>query len=386
MPADYLDSDTILANARTLGPAIESAADAIARDRRLPGDLIESMRRAGIFRIAFPRAWGGPEMDILQQCELMEILGYRDASAAWVAMICSDSGHYAARVEESVARELYPDLDLLTAGWLAPVGQAHRVEGGFKVSGRWQFGSGCLHADRLIGGCLVLENGAPVMGDANLPEFRVVWLPTDAVEIHDTWYTTGLAGSGSNDYSVKECFVPEARSFHPFRVGARPEPLYRYHGFFFANLPAVALGCARRMIDDLRALALHKMVMPAMQLMKDEYRVQVALADATARLGAARAYQNERIGAVWDTLLRGDTPSLEQRAGIGLMSVHAIQSALQVADIVCEAAGSTALYAASPFDRRRRDLMTIACHIVGQRRAFQTAGQLLFGDDVPTFV
>ena len=81
-----LDADTIVANARALGPAIEAAAEAIARERRLPDDLIASMQRAGIFRIAFPRAWGGPEMDILQQCELMEILGYHDASAGWVAL------------------------------------------------------------------------------------------------------------------------------------------------------------------------------------------------------------------------------------------------------------------------------------------------------------
>src|SRR5262249_26243923 len=162
--------------------------------------------------------------------------------------------------------------------------------------------------------------------------------------------------------------------------------LYRYHGFFFANLPAVALGCARRMIDDLRTLARQKIVMPAMQLLKDEYRAQVALADATARLGAARAYQNDRIGSVWATVVRGDVPTLEQRAGISLMSVHAVQTALQVAEIVCEAAGSTALYAASPFDRRRRDLMTIACHLVGQRRAFETAGAFLFREGGPPFI
>ena len=216
-----LGSDSILANARALGPAIEAAADDIARNRRLPDDLITSMQRAGIFRIAFPRAWGGPEMDILQQCELMEILGYHDASAGWVAMICSDSGHYAARIEESVARELYPDLDLLTAGWLAPVGQAHRVAGGFTVSGRWQFGSGCLHAHHLIGGCLLLENGAPVMGAHNQPEFRVVWLPIDAVEIHDTWYTTGLAGSGSNDYSVREASSSPRHAASTRSVSAR---------------------------------------------------------------------------------------------------------------------------------------------------------------------
>lgn len=382
---DTLDSDAILANARGLGPQIEAASDAIARERRLPGPLVDAMRRAGIFRVAFPRAWGGPEMDILRQCELMEILAYHDASTAWVAMICSDSGHYAARIDERAARALYPDLDLLTAGWIAPVGQAHRVDGGYRVSGRWQFGSGCLHADRMIGGCLVYEDEAPVFADGR-PEFRCLWLPREAVTIHDTWYTLGLAGSGSNDYSVQELFVPEAHAFHPLRPGTRPEPLYRYHGFFFVNLPAVALGCARRMIDDLRALAAHKMTMPAMLLMKDEYRVQVALADATARLGAARAYQNDRVGDLWQALCRGDEPTLEQRAGIGLMSVHAIQSAVQVAEIVCEAAGTSAVYAAGPFERRRRDLTTITAHLVGQRRAFQAAGQLLFGDDVPTFI
>jgi indole-3-acetate monooxygenase len=380
-----LDSDAILANARALGPAIEDAADEIARERRLPDGLVDAMRRAGIFRIAFPRDWGGPEMDMLRQCELMETLAYHDASAAWVAMICSDSGHYAMRVEESVARELYPDIDLLTAGWLAPVGQARKVDGGYRVSGRWQFGSGCLHADRMIGGCMLLVDGAPVVTDG-MPELRTVWLPTDAVRIHDVWYTLGLAGSGSNDYSVDDVFVPDGHAFHPFRVGTRPEPLYRYHGFFFANLPAVALGCARRMVDDLRELASRKMTMPAMTLMKDEYRVQVALADATARLGAARAYQNDRLGVLWDTLVRGDEPSLEQRAGIGLMSVHAIQTALRVAEIVCEAAGTSAVYASGPFERRRRDLTTISAHLVGHRRALQTAGQLLFGDDVPTFV
>lgn len=137
MSSARLDTAQILANARGLGPAIEAAADDIARQRRLPDDLVGAMRRAGLFRIAFPRDWGGPEMDILQQCELMEILGYHDASTACVAMICSDSGHYAMRIDPAAARELYPDIDLLTAGWLAPVGQAHRVAGGYRVTGRW---------------------------------------------------------------------------------------------------------------------------------------------------------------------------------------------------------------------------------------------------------
>jgi alkylation response protein AidB-like acyl-CoA dehydrogenase len=89
-----VDSEAIISNARTIGPIIEEEADTFAKERRLTDDAVALMRRAGLFRIAFPKAWGGPEMDILSQCEVMETLGYHDASAAWVAMICSDSGHF----------------------------------------------------------------------------------------------------------------------------------------------------------------------------------------------------------------------------------------------------------------------------------------------------
>jgi alkylation response protein AidB-like acyl-CoA dehydrogenase len=297
-------------------------------------------------------------------------------------MICSDSGHYAARIDETEARALYPSLDLLTAGAIGPTGQAHIVDVGLKVSGRWTFGSGCLHADRLIAGCVLFENGKPQMGADGRPEFRAVWLPKDKVQIHDTWYTTGLAGSGSNDYSVQDIVVPLAHSFHPFRIGKRIEPLYRYHGFFFANLPSVALGCARRMIDDFRDLAQRKITPPALTPLKNEYRAQVALAEANMRLGAARAYQDSSLGSVWQSLSRGEAPTAAQRAAVGMMCIYVLQETLKVGEIVCEAAGTAALYASSPFERRRRDLITMSNHIIGQRRTLQTMGQLLFGEDV----
>ena len=164
------NSEAIIANARSIGPIIEEEADKFAKERRLTNDVVALMRRAGLFRIAFPKAWGGPEMDILSQCEVMETLGYHDASTAfWVAMICSDSGHYAARIEETEARTLYPSFDLLTAGAIGPTGEAHIVDDGLKVSGRWPFGSGCLHADRLVGGCVLFENGKPQMGAGGRP-------------------------------------------------------------------------------------------------------------------------------------------------------------------------------------------------------------------------
>lgn len=377
-----VDSEAIISNARTIGPIIEEEADTFAKERRLTDNAVELMRRAGLFRIAFPKTWGGPEMDILSQCVVMETLGYHDASAAWVAMICSDGGHFATRIDETEARALYPSLDLLTSGVIAPMGQAHVVDGGFKVTGRWTFGSGCLHADRLIAGCILFENGKPQMGPEGKPEFRAFWLPKDKVEIHDTWHTTGLAGSGSNDYSVQDVLVKRALSFHPFRAGARLEPLYRYQGFFVANLPSVALGCARRMVDDFRELARRKILPPTLTPLKNEYRAQVALAEATTRLDAARAYQDSSLRSIWQTLSKGETPTAAQRAAVGMMVIHGVQEALRVGEVVCEAAGSAALYASSPFDRRRRDLITMANHIMGQHKTRATMGQLLFGEEV----
>jgi alkylation response protein AidB-like acyl-CoA dehydrogenase len=376
-----VNSEAIISNARIIGPIIEEEADKFAEARRLTDNAIGLMRRAGLFRIAFPKVWGGPEMDILSQCEVVETLGYHDASAAWVAMICSDSGHWAARIDETEARALYPSLDLLTSGVIAPMGQAHIVDGGLKVSGRWTFGSGCLHADRLIAGCVLFENGKPQIGPGGRPEFRAVWLPKDKVQIHDTWHTTGLAGSGSNDYSVQDVVVPRALSFHPFRAGTRLEPLYRYQGFFVASLPSVALGCARRMVDDFRELAGRKIMSPAQTPLKNEYRAQVALAEATTRLGAARAYQDSSLNSIWQTVSRGETPTAAQRAAVGMMAIHGLQEAVKIGEIVCEAAGSVALYASSPFDRRRRDLITMSNHIMGQRKTRATMGQLLFGEE-----
>src|SRR3954454_25048764 len=296
-------------------------------------------------------------------------------------MICSDSSHYAGRVDDATARELYPTIDLLTAGQIYPVGQAVQVDGGYRVSGRWQFGSGSLHADRIVGGCLVLVDGAPVMGEGGLPEMLVAWLPRDDVTIHDTWHTTGLAGSGSNDYSVTEAFVPQGHVFQPLRPGVRSEPLYRYRGFFFANLAAVSFGCARRMLDDLRALMAEKVLMPEGIPMKDDGRALLVLGESTAALEAAVAYQDQTLGSIWETVVAGDEPSAAQRASLLMMLVHGVQVGHRIGEAVSEAVGAQAIYRSSPFERRRRDLATVSAHVLGQRKTLLLAARLLMGDE-----
>src|SRR5262245_17085217 len=172
-----LSPEDIRRGAVALTPEISARADEIATLRQLPADLVAKLKAAGVFRMPMPRAWGGPEMTPRQQCEVLETLSEADASVGWCVKIGSDSGWYAAFLEDSAARTLFTDLDVVTAGQVPPNGRAERVPGGYRVSGRWRFGSGCTHADVIIGGAVVLEDGRPVIpsdGPPGIPEMRVI--------------------------------------------------------------------------------------------------------------------------------------------------------------------------------------------------------------------
>jgi len=378
-----LDANAILAATRALAPEIRASADAIAQQRRLPADVVAKLRAAGVFRMPMPRAWGGPEMTPRAQTEVVEILSAADPSVGWCAMIGSDSGFYGAFLDEPVARDLYPDLDAVTAGLLQPGGQAARVPGGYRVTGRWGFGSGCTHADVLVGGCLVLDGGKPVMTERGTPEWRVMMAPASEWTILDTWHTTGLAGSGSNDYTAADLFVPAEHSFSLFEKARRPEPLYGFNGMFFANMHGVPLGLARRAIDVVREIVEHKLVMPDFVKMKDLPRVRAALARAEMQLGAARAYTYETLDAIWERLCAGDELTREQRVAIALSRIHAFRSAREIAGAMVDTAGTTAIYAASPLDRLLRDAITMSQHVVAQERMIELVGGILVGQESP---
>jgi alkylation response protein AidB-like acyl-CoA dehydrogenase len=378
-----LDGAEILARARALAPEIRAAADGVEAERRIPEALLARLIEAGVFRIAMPRAWGGPEMDPLAQIELVEELARADASVAWVVMITSDSGFYSAWLDETVARAMYPSLDARTAGQLFPAGQAHVVQGGLRVSGHWAFGSGSLHADWLVGGCLLFEDGKPRIGPRGLPEWRVVYLPPAEVEILDTWRTTGLAGSGSHDYRAQDVFVPAERTFDVLSPPRRSGPLYGYHGLFFSNLPGVPLGLARAAVDEVTRLAREKRVPPLMALLRDEYRVQEAVAEAEGILQSARAFVFDVMGEAWRTLSAGDPLSGAQRARVGLMMVHSVRASRQVVQLMYDTAGSAAIYRRNPLDRQLRDMLTVSAHVVGQRKAYAMVGQVMLGLEPP---
>jgi alkylation response protein AidB-like acyl-CoA dehydrogenase len=378
-----LSSDEILERVRRLAPQVAARADETAKLRRLPADLVSDLKDAGAFRMPMPAAWGGPEMSPRAQNEVVEILSAADPSAGWCAMIGSDAGFYAAFLEEGAARTLYPDLDMVTAGMLQPAGRAVRAPGGYRVSGRWAFGSGCTHADVIVGGCLVFDGDQPVLNERGLPTWRVMMAPASSWQVLDTWYTTGLAGSGSHDYTASDLFVPEERTFSLLDPVRRKEPLYAFPGMFFVNMHGVALGIARRAIDVVQKLAAEKTLVPELVLMKNVPRVRSALARAEGMLGAARAYTYETMDRVWEALQSSGSLSRELRLHIALSRVNAFQMARDVVQLMVDTAGSSSIYTSSPLDRLLRDAITVRTHIAVQDRLMEQIAALAVDEDPP---
>lgn len=376
--------DELFAEVERLAPVIRAAGDQIEQDRRLPAELVEALREAGFFRMPMPAAWGGPEVDPFVQFDVIEALSRINPSVGWVVMIGSDGGYYSANLPQDAARKLWPDLDMITAGWLSPGGVANAVEGGFRVSGRWSFGSASLHADVMVAGVLVFDNGVPRPGDAasgieGMPEFRVVCMPASDVTVIDTWHTTGLKGSGSNDYAIEDLFVPEDHTWVWLAPAKRPGPLYAFPYMFFGNIAAVPLGAARAAIDELVRLAQSKVLMPEGTLMGDAARVQSALAQCETLVGSARAWALDVLREIWAIVCRGETVGPELTARFRLSVMHAFQAAKEAIALAYDTAGTSAVYSLNPLDGLLRDAQTMAQHMLGSTKTLEPAGRLLLG-------
>jgi alkylation response protein AidB-like acyl-CoA dehydrogenase len=332
--------------------------------------------------MSMPKAWGGPEMTPREQYEVYELLGAADASVAWCVKIGSDSGYYAALLDESTARTVFRDLDCVTAGQVPPNGRAERVAGGYRVSGRWTFGSGSTHADVIIGGCLITENGQPVM-TAQGPLTRVVAAPASSFEVLDTWHSTGLAGSGSHDYRTTDLFVPAAHTFSLQDQSTRPEPLYRYSGMFLASWHGVALGLARRAIDAAMTVVENKLSIfpPPPVPLRQRPHARVALARAEMEWRAARAFACEITDRLWDEVQGREQVSADSRMAMMQSLSFAFRTARQVTQEMYDLVGTTAVFSTkSPLDRLLRDAITMSQHLLLGDSFLEVVGGAMLGE------
>jgi indole-3-acetate monooxygenase len=381
--APTVDGTTILAGVHRIVPLLRELAAEVEAARRLTAPVVDALRDTGVFRMSMPRAWGGPEVDLLKQVEILEVLSAADASAGWCAMIGSDSGFYAAALSDADARDLYPELDAITAGFVMPAGKLEITDGGYRLSGRWSFGSGCTHADVMSAGAVLTEGGIPVLGPDGQPQARLALLPVSEVEIHDTWHTTGLCGTGSHDYVIDGAFIPIGRTFG-FEGPRRDGTLYRWPGLFVANFVGVPLGAAADAVELAIEILACKVSMPDGALARDEPRVRALVARAQAMVGSARSYAYDTLGSFWSTLESGDEPSLADRAALAGCLVHTTTTCRDAVSVLVEAVGTAAIRRGSRLERHHRDLITMGQHLLGQPKMREWAGGLWFGQTSPS--
>ena len=355
---------------RELSPMIRGLATEAETGRRLPSELVAALREREFFGLAFPRALGGLELDPVTQLDIIEALGYEDGSTGWCVMIGCDTGYLTGWLADEVSTQLFGAATVgPTALVVAPGGQGQVEDGGYRLSGRWTFGSGREHCAHVGVGFLAvnLDGSMRMLGEGQ-PDWRIAVIPVDSTATIDTWTTTGLNGTGSHDFSVDGVFVPTERTFSLFEAPQRSEALYRHATFFISKLGAVPLGIARRAIDELATLAAGKVLMPSMTLLCDDVQLQLDVARATALVASARSWLREVTQEMWAVVQTGAAPSLDLRGRYRLAISHAGLSAKEAVEIVYAAAGGASVYRTSTLERCLRDVTTAAQHILVQRR------------------
>lgn len=368
----------VLAAAEGLASIGAEHASRSERERTLAPEVAAALAASPIPSMLVPETLGGGERNPREMVAALDLIARGDGSTAWCAMVAATSGLVSAYLEQGFARDAFAPPGV-GGGVYAPMGRADRDGGGFRVSGRWPFASGCKHATTLMGGAIVEgESG---------PEVRTMVFPAASAKIHDTWDVTGLRGTGSHDIEVSELRVPADHSASLSVDRPRHDgPLYAFppFGLLALGIAGVALGIATGAIDDLVELAAAKRPGGSKRTLAERPSAQASVARAEALVDSAGAYIGQ---AIEDAEAEADDMgelSAHYRAKLRLAATHATRSAADAVDLMYEAAGGTAVYARSPLERRFRDVHTAKAPMMVSPASLELAGRIRLGLDTET--
>lgn len=363
-------------------PELAARAAEMEEVRRLPADLAAKLAATGAFRMVTPKAFGGLELSPSEIVEVTEVAASANASAGWCVMIAATTALNAAYMAPEYAREVYADPLTITGGVFAPMGKAMAEGENYRVTGRWQWGSGSANCTWLCGGCTVWENGEMKRLASGAPDTRMMVFPASEATLHDTWHVMGLKGTGSGDIEVKDILVPRGRSVSlvadkPREAGA----LFKFpaFGLLALGVSAVALGNARGALDAFHALATVKKSQGSSKTLSERQTMQADFARCEAAWRAARAYLFAEIDRVWTIAQgEGDIP-MEARADLRLACTHMTRTGADICRTLYDLGGGAALFEASDLQRRFRDAHAITQHIVTAPSTLELTGRILFG-------
>lgn len=375
-----------LASAIEMAPRLRERAPEIEEARRLPRDLSERFARAGFYRMCVPEIYGGLELPPAETMQTIEALARADGACAWCVFIGATSGSVLALLPASSAREIFASPETLLCGVFAPKGTARAVDGGFRVEGQWAWGSGTQNADWIMGGCQVVREGEVERLANGAPRSRMMIVPAEEVEFLDTWYVSGLAGTGSTDFAIRDAFVPESRAVGLGLDGPLPRPLYAFpqFGLLAMGIAAVSLGLARAAIDELIEIAGGKTPAGSARPLAARAAAQADVSRAEALWRSARSFYYETIDSAWQSALGDGRIETAHKRDIRLATTHATRSCAEAVDLMYHLAGGTSVYRRSPLQRIFRDVHVATQHMMVSPATLELTGRLLLGVETDT--
>lgn len=364
----------------SVGKAASDRAAEIEELGRLPDDIAAALAETGICRALAPEELGAPEMALPDLLPMIEELAYHEGGLGWCAMISSTTSLAAGFLPEGAAAEIYGPADAWTGGFAAPKGRSRPVDGGLDVSGRWAWGSGSHHCTFLGGGTLLVdESGKPTTRSDGLRAPFVFFAP-EQYELLDTWHVLGMRGSGSTDYSVTAAFVPEGRWFEIGQAPTIDRALYRFpfFGALAVGVASVALGLARRAIDELTELAGGKRPAGSTRTLAERPVIQAHVAEALAAYRSGRLLLLSETTEAWRAVQDGEAPA-QARLALRLAATNATVQSAAAVDRCYNAAGGSSVYDTSTIQKVFRDVHVATQHAMVAPRLNEVVGRSHFG-------
>jgi alkylation response protein AidB-like acyl-CoA dehydrogenase len=385
--APAVATPSVLEAARRLAPLVRENADKIDADRELPKPVFHALADAGFYVMAVPRAVGGLEIDFPTYVQVIEEIAKADASTAWTISQGANWATYSARMSRKAAREIWIDTPRsVVSNTPAPTAKAVVVPGGFRITGRQPFSTGCMHASWIAAHAQVIENGEVRLRNGK-PEVRYCLVPRAQVEIIDAWHTRGMRGTGTHSFDVKDVFVPEERTVFPSGAPiVSPGPRYKIPTVlgFGAGDGMVALGLARNCINAFFEVAGTKAPRNMHGLLRDQSISQLAVGQAEAALRTGRAYLMQAVREIWDEATSTDAPtvSLDSLTNLRLAATHAIHQSAKVVASLHQLCGATVVFDGHLLQRLFLDMNVITQHGQSRLAHYELVGKHCLGLEI----
>jgi len=378
--------DRVVDRARGMRDLVRAEAAESERLRTLSAPIVDEMWASGLMSAFNPTAAGGVEPSFAEMIETWIEMAWQDGSFGWIGIANLPSTFAAATyLPDEGFVEIFTrnDNHITIGGQYFPNGQGAVVDGGYQLSGAWNFGSGTGHSAYIGAGFFPMQNGEMRWISEGIPDMRVAFLPREEVTFTDGWYVQGLKGTGSYDYNVTDVFVAECRTMplfarEPFR-GTSAASHMGLMPITAAGHASFALGVAKSMLDDVQELAATKVRMSDMATLASRQTFQKGLAHHVAAWRAARLLVIDAFSAAETAVDAGNdlTPSL--RADMRVAAVYATDTARACAEWAHLAAGTTAIREGSRLERAFRDIYTGTQHAFISEKVAMDVAQIWLG-------